>query len=179
MAYVTGLNYKRIKYLIDHNIGLYTAHLPLDTHGDYGNNVQLFKLLGLQNPKPFGYTGHDAVGLRGEITEQPLQDFVSLVEEKLKTTCTVWDFGKKSVRTVAILSGRGASWITEALHARVDVYLTGEVVHDTYHAAKDGGMNVIAAGHHNTETVGLHALSTLLQQKFNIDTEFIPTETGL
>lgn len=40
-------------------------------------------------------------------------------------------------------------------------------------------MNVIFAGHHATETVGLKALSKVIQKKFNVKTVFIDLPTGL
>ncbi|MDD3904454.1 MAG: Nif3-like dinuclear metal center hexameric protein, partial [Sphaerochaeta sp.] len=36
---VTGAHYKRIKTLIDGNLDLYAAHLPLDAHPVVGNNA--------------------------------------------------------------------------------------------------------------------------------------------
>ena len=48
-------NYReRIKFLLDNNICLYAAHLPLDQHPKFGNNAVLSELLGLDNIEPFG-----------------------------------------------------------------------------------------------------------------------------
>ena len=40
-------------------------------------------------------------------------------------------------------------------------------------------MNVIFAGHHATETVGLKALSRVLEKKLKVQTTFIDLPTGL
>jgi len=40
-------------------------------------------------------------------------------------------------------------------------------------------MNVIFAGHHATETVGIKALSKVIEKKFMTETIFIDLPTGL
>ena len=45
---------KRISFLKKHGISLYAAHLPLDLHPEYGNNIRLARLLGLKGLKGFG-----------------------------------------------------------------------------------------------------------------------------
>src|SRR5512143_417353 len=39
------LETRRAEYLKRSNIALYAAHLPLDLHKEYGNNIQLFSML--------------------------------------------------------------------------------------------------------------------------------------
>ena len=38
---VTGSHYQRLKFLMENNMALYAAHLPLDIHPELGNNVSL------------------------------------------------------------------------------------------------------------------------------------------
>ena len=52
---ITNENYNRIRYLIDHNISLYSVHIPLDVHPKYGNNITLSKMIGA---KPVGFYGY-------------------------------------------------------------------------------------------------------------------------
>jgi putative NIF3 family GTP cyclohydrolase 1 type 2 len=105
------------------------------------------------------------------------------IEEKLNrdlnTKCGVLPFGKDKVRTIAVCSGGGGySGFYNALDAGVDLYITGDAV-EIFHTAKDAGVNVIFAGHHATETLGLKALSLTLQKKFGIETVYIDLPTGL
>lgn len=179
LSYVTSINYNRIKFLMEHDLALYVAHLPLDAHADYGNNVGIFRKLGMQRPRQFGYIGSTPIGLIGSVEKQSVESFAQFVEEKLGVKVTVWDFGKKEVERIAVVSGRGASFIGEAIAAGADVLLTGEVVHDSYHSAKDGQLTVIAAGHYATETIGLELLSKVVKEKFNIETIFVSSDTGL
>ena len=39
LKYITDINYNRIRSLIKNDISLYGAHLPLDAHLKFGNNV--------------------------------------------------------------------------------------------------------------------------------------------
>jgi len=58
------------------------------------------------------------------------------------------------------------------------LYITGDTA-EVYYTAKDSRMNVIFAGHHTTETVGLKALSKVLEKKLKVDVLFIDLPTGL
>ena len=42
-----GALYRKLKLLFDHDIAVYSSHLPLDRHPDLGNNVLLAQELGL------------------------------------------------------------------------------------------------------------------------------------
>ncbi|MBN2454065.1 Nif3-like dinuclear metal center hexameric protein [Candidatus Woesearchaeota archaeon] len=180
LKYLTDFNYKRINFLMSSSMALYAAHLPLDKHNDYGNNVQLFRLLKLKNTKPFGEYEGDFIGYSGEFEkEMEVEEVAAILKENLGSECKILKFGREKIRTAAVVSGRAAECLAEAVQKGVDVLITGEVVHESYHTAKDGGINVIAAGHYKTETLGVKALMPLVQQKFNIPTVFIESDTGM
>jgi len=91
----------------------------------------------------------------------------------------VLEFGKELVETVAVCSGGpGIDVFGEAIEAGVDLYIAGEPC-DIYHLAKDAGMNVIFAGHHATETLGVRALAEKLKKEFSLDVKFVDIPTGL
>ena len=54
---VTDTNYRRIAPLVDDDLALYVAHLPLDGHQELGNAAGLARLLDLDNRAPFGARG--------------------------------------------------------------------------------------------------------------------------
>ena len=98
---------------------------------------------------------------------------------QLQACCTVLPFGKDKCNTIAVCSGGGGySGFFEALAKQVDLYLTGDTV-EIYSTAKDAKLNVIFAGHHATEIVGVKALSKLVEQELGIETIFIDIPTGL
>ena len=51
---VTGRRYRRLAALLDHDIPLYAAHIPLDVHPEVGNNAVLAERLGIEVEGWFG-----------------------------------------------------------------------------------------------------------------------------
>jgi len=51
---LTGPAYRRVAGLVQHNIALYSAHLPLDLHPEVGNNAVLARRLGVTVRGGFG-----------------------------------------------------------------------------------------------------------------------------
>ncbi|HET9151543.1 MAG TPA: Nif3-like dinuclear metal center hexameric protein, partial [Gemmatimonadales bacterium] len=45
---ITGRRYRRLRALMDANVALYAAHIPLDVHPEVGNNVVLAERLGVR-----------------------------------------------------------------------------------------------------------------------------------
>lgn len=176
MKNLTGLFYQKVKFLLDHNLALYASHLPLDAHPKYGNNIQIARLLNLQNLWPFGSPKHE-IGVLGK-TDSSLREIKALLKKnKIKTFSL--DFGKEKIKTVAISSGGGASEITMALKKGVDLFITGEPLHYIYHQAKEAQMNLLFGGHYETEVWGVKALGPLLQKTFKVQTQFLDLPTPI
>lgn len=170
----------RIDKLFESRISLYASHLPLDRHRDVGNNAELIKLLGAKVSGEFLMHKGSNIGWTGTFKRAvPLKDIADKLDSELNTECIVLPFGKERIKTIAVCSGGGGyGGFYEALRAGVDLFLTGDAV-EVYYTAKDSGMNVIFAGHHATETVGLKALSLVLGKRFKVETVFIDLPTGL
>lgn len=174
---IKGNIYQNIKFLISNNLALYGVHLPLDLHNKYGNNVELARILNLQNLKAFGYHRRKALGFIGE-TATILNEIKRILQEnKIKTESL--DFGPNEIKKVAIISGGGSKELVQAISAGADLYLTGESLHFAYHLAKENKINVIFGGHYETEVFGVKALMPLLKEKFNVETEFIDVPTPI
>lgn len=179
LKYLTGINYSRVKFLIDNNISLYAAHLPLDKHPKHGNNAELCRILQLKHLHGFGDYNGQVIGFAGE-RDISLKEFVKEIEDKLKTKCNVFDFGKKQIKKIAVVSGNGGSaMVREAVAKNFDCLVTGEAGHSSYVTARDSNINLIAAGHYATETLGVKALMNLIKGKFDVETVFIDAPSGL
>lgn len=177
---ITGIHRRRLGVLLDADLSLYAAHLPLDFHAEVGNNATLARWLSLTDVAPFGrYKGAPA-GIAGRLPRTvSLEQFASQVEAATgEPVARVWPFGPKTVRRVGIVSGGAAFLIDQAAKADVDVYLTGELSHGAYHQAQELGLNVVYGGHYATETAGLKALAEHLALKFGLDTIFLDLPTG-
>ncbi len=162
--------------MMEERITLYGCHIPLDIHPDIGNNAQLCSMLGISVKGKLS-----GIGLYGELEREISMDDLSLLVEKtLGTRCNhVFDFGRDKVKTVAVCSGGAQYGVIEAFSRDIDCYITGEASHSTYLITKDSGMNMIAAGHYATETVGLKALMGKISERFGIECVFLDSPTGL
>jgi len=171
---ITGLNYRRLKFLMDNDIALYACHLPLDAHPRHGNNAQICKAFDLQKLKPFGLYHGIQIGFSGSLPRaMPYTAFKALAHRVFGNTVGTMDFGRRTVRTVAIVSGGAAEEIAEAGQKGIDVYVSGEPKLLAYHLAQEYGINAIFAGHYATEVFGVKALARLLAKRFRVKTEFL------
>ncbi len=171
--------YRRIKFLLDENIALYTAHLPLDMHPEFGNNAQAAKLLGWTVKKDFGNYNGFLIGKEAffEPTRK-LEDLVKDLKDKLKINPIVWDFGSKEVKRLGYVSGGAIDLLPQAIEIKLDTYITGEPQHSYYWMAKEEKINVIFTGHYASETLGVKAIGKHLKNKFNLKIEFLDLPTG-
>ena len=174
---VTGSHYTRLATLIKHDINLYAAHLPLDAHPEIGNNIQIAKALGLEKIEAFSAYKGQTIGYKGILKEPKT---LKEIANRLGYEKTVLlPFGKEKIQMVGIVSGGASRNISDALSDGLDLYITGEVEHESYHVALEGGINVLGGGHYVTEIYGVRALAEHLRERFGLEAVFIANPTGL
>ncbi len=174
LKHITGVNYTRLEFLIRNDMALYASHLPLDAHRTHGNNARICKLLGLRKLKKFGLYNGAHIGFEGELPKAvSYSAFKKRVARLMHAEIRSMDFGKKTVRSVAVISGSAADELVEAGDKKIDVYLSGEPQLAAYSIAQEYGINAVFAGHYATETFGVQALADLLRRKFRMPCEFI------
>ncbi|MBQ4497541.1 MAG: Nif3-like dinuclear metal center hexameric protein [Spirochaetaceae bacterium] len=177
---ITGIHYKRIAKLIKSDIALYACHIPLDANKLCGNNYGLAARLKLNDLEPFGEWRGMMAGVIGN-AEKPLtlEQLIFKAFPDGEKPNTVLSFGKEKVSRIAVVSGCGADNLGEAIEAGADVLITGEVSHQDYHTALENKFNLIAAGHYQTETVGVKLVAEKLAKEQDLETVFIDVPTGL
>lgn len=177
-----GYMKRRVSILLEHGISLYAAHLPLDKHPIVGNNAQILNMLGFRpdESRPFGFYKGIYLSFVGTTdTPKSLTLIEDILVQETDAHCKVLAFGPKVVGTLAVCSGGGGySILDEAAEAGVDAYITGDAT-EFYHQAHDVGLNVIFAGHHATEIVGVRALSRVVSQELAVEAVFVDVPTGL
>jgi dinuclear metal center YbgI/SA1388 family protein len=172
---LTGAHRRRVKAALDAGLNLYVSHLPLDAHPEVGNNAVLAQALSLQNVAPFG-----GIGLSGELPiPMTLQDLADRLQKLTGEICLVHGGGPGEVRRVGLCSGSAAGLIVAAAQAGLDTYITGEPEHKHFHDPFENGVNAVYAGHYETETFGVRALATKLEDTFGLPWQFIHVPTGL
>lgn len=177
---VTGPHYSRIKTLLDADIALYAAHLPLDAHETLGNNAQMAQKLGLTDRSPFGIYKGVPIGWSGTLA-QP-RTLAGVADELFGGTEALLGtlpMGKQENATVAIVSGGAPESAREAAALGIDLFITGDASHVIYHDCMEAGINVMFGGHYNTEVWGVRAVGEHLKQTFGIEQVFIDIPTGL
>lgn len=165
----------RLDALSNAGISLYASHLPLDAHAKYGNNAELFRLLKLKQKKLFAEYHGKHIGFKGLLPKPMLlEDLGELVSEILETDVRILSCGREKVKSIGVCSGGGG------FAARnVDCLITGEFNHSDFHNAVESNVNIIEAGHYNTETLGVKALGRGIEKKFKVKTVFLDAPTEL
>lgn len=165
---------RRTAFLKKHDIALYAVHLPLDLHEEYGNNMQLCRLLDVRNPRRFGRYHGIRIGYAGTFcAPMRLSRLADRLSRGLGAPCRVLRFGKDRISSVGIISGGGGGMLKDAWEARLDCFLVGEIDLAAYNAAREYGLSMLVGGHYATETVGVRALMPLVRDTCGVETVFL------
>lgn len=150
--------------LIQAGIAHFAAHTNLDI-AQGGVNDALAESLGLLNivslpPENLGRVGT----LKTPMT---LEEFARFVQEKLDTKVRICGESDSTISRVAVIGGSGGSEC-DTVHAfGADVLVTGEIKHSQALSARCTGLNIVEAGHYETERVVLMPLIKHLQTMSN------------
>lgn len=177
LRHITGLNYRLVSYLIQHDMALWACHLPLDAHPRYGNNAQLAVSLGLKRRKPFCEYHGQLIGIRGELDKPVAWDrFKKRLARETGSEPRVMDFGPQCVQRIGVVSGGAAAEVAEAAREGLDAYVSGEATLQGFNLAQQLGMNAAFAGHYATERYGVKALLGVVAEQFGVETAFVPLD---
>jgi dinuclear metal center YbgI/SA1388 family protein len=174
----TGKRYELMRCLLDHNLAVYSSHLPLDAHPGLGNNVQLGRALGLKNLRPFFFDHGQHIGFQAR-ARIPRMDLAARLRRALGVEPVVIPGGPAICRRIGVVSGGAGDEIQRAAGEGVDTFITGEGPHWTYTLAEDLGLNVLYGGHYATETFGIKSLAAALSRRFHVPWTFLDYPTGL
>lgn len=165
---IDGIVRGRLKLLLSHDINLCGFHLPLDAHPEVGNNISLCRLFGIRRTVPVD------IGFAGDLAKPCDRDaWVRIVEKKLGTRCFVVPGGPRRVRRVCVISGGSSSWYPHAVLAGADTFLCGDIGEWVVRAVEELGLNLVSAGHYNTEKLGVQNLGRRIARRFRVPVEFV------
>ena len=174
----TGRNYTLLRLLLENNLAVYSAHLPLDFHPRLGNNALLCAALGLKKPRLFLSMGGQDYGLQSR-TSMSRAILAARLERVTGEKPLVIPGGPEACRRIGVITGGAGEFLQKAAGAGVDTFITGEGPHWTYALAEELGVNVLYGGHYATETFGVKALAAHLAKKFKLPWKFLDYPTGL
>ncbi|MEX0963603.1 MAG: Nif3-like dinuclear metal center hexameric protein [Pseudohongiellaceae bacterium] len=171
---ISGIKKARIQSLLKHDINLFAYHLPLDVHKEFGNNVQLANVLGIEIEGELGKLNNHPIGLTGTPNQElDFNSLQALIADKLGRKPLAIAGKPASIKSIAWCTGAAQNYIELAVAAGVDAYITGEVSEPTVHIARESGIHFFSAGHHATERYGVQAVGGYLAEKFGLDHQFI------
>jgi dinuclear metal center YbgI/SA1388 family protein len=174
----TGPNYALLRLLLDHDLAVYSSHLPLDAHPKLGNNIQLCAALGLKNLRPFFFTKEQFLGLQ-LTTKLSRAALAQRLRHAVGGPVKLLPGGPEVCRRIGVVTGGAGAELKLAAQEGVDTFITGEGPHWTHGLAEELGINVLYGGHYATETFGVKALATELSRRFKVPWTFLDDPSGL
>ena len=160
-----------IQLLCAKGISAINAHTNLDCAPE-GVNHRLAQTLGLSDIQVISPSGTDGQGrpwglLRmGSLPAQPLEAFLSTVKERLGCQGLRYTDSGKPVSKVAVGGGACGSELMEAVHAGCDTFVTADIKYNQFFDAQAMGINLIDAGHFQTENPIVSLLAEKLSAAF-------------
>ena len=172
-------------------VAIYSSHLPLDAHPEIGNSTGLLRFLGLDRAKrkPFGLAMGREIGWKVEGGRWKRGYLV----QKCKNLKLAWPrrsaalqstrllvvaAGPRICRKIGIVTG-GFGDLDQVVKAGLDTLITGEADYPTEVKARELGINLILAGHRETETFGVECLARRMKNLLKAESEKRKNEDGL
>lgn len=152
------------------NISIYSAHTNLDSAFE-GVSYEMAHCLNLRNIRPLcpreegAKEGLGVVGLTA--SPVPRLEFLRNVKETFNVSDLRYSAQSPHlvVRTVALCGGSGASFIKDAINAKADIYISGDI---KYHDFTTYSSEIILAdiGHYESELCSRGILSRIIREAF-------------
>lgn len=170
---------QKLDRLKDNGVSLYGAHSALDGASGFGNPDLLAAALGvIVDARFLPYHG----GMAGVVGRHD-RSFAQLTErlrDVLGEPVEAWE-NAPTCKRIAIATG-GAGYTTMLEEARMlgaDTYVTGEGSMYTKLYARERGINLIFGSHWATETLGVKALASQLEERFGLSWVFIAEQDDI
>jgi dinuclear metal center YbgI/SA1388 family protein len=178
MQPVTGAFYRKLKIALDAGLAIYSSHLPLDVHPNFGNNRLLCNAIGLEDPIPFFEHKGQLMGLRST-WKASLQTLVEALETAVSGPVHVCTAGPSENLRVGVITGGAGGEVMKAFACGIDTFVTGEGPHWSYTLAEELNINVLYGGHYATETLGVREIALAVAKRFDLPWKFINHPSGL
>ena len=162
---------RNLLYLMENGIAAMNLHTNLDQCPGGVNDV-LAEALGLQNVSILNPVGTDAQGRpyglirMGETDAQDVSQFAAFVKNALSCPGVRFADAGRKVCKVAVGGGSCGSEIADVLQAGCDTLVTADLKYNHFEEAKYRGLNLIDAGHFETENPVCAVLERILKEAF-------------
>ncbi len=175
---VTGAFRRKLRCAMNADMAIFSSHLPLDVHPQWGNNALLANHLCLKQSSPFLDFKGLAVGLQGGWTGTA-EELKKQLEQAVGGEVHLCAAGPTEIKRIGLVTGGAGSEVAQAAQAGVDAFITGEGPHWSYGLAEELGIHLLFGGHYATETFGVKALGAVLEKEFALSWSFVDHSSGL
>ena len=170
---------QKLDRLKDNGISLYGAHSALDGASGYGNADLLAASLGVIVQERFLPYHGGMAGIVGR-HDRTFAQLAERMRDVLGVQIEAWENAPACKRVAIATGGAGnTSMLEEARQHGGDTYVTGEGSMYTKLYARERGINLIFGTHWATETLGVKALASQLEERFKLPWIFIPEQDDI
>ena len=139
---------RKVIKLIKNDVSVISLHTRADKV-EGGVNDILADILGMKDAEPFGEGGLGRIGTLKE--ELNMEDFSYLLKGLLDCDGVKVADALIPVQRVAVVGGDGKSFVSDALKAGADTFVSGRIGYNVMAEAGEMGINLLEAGHFFTE----------------------------
>jgi dinuclear metal center YbgI/SA1388 family protein len=139
---------RKVIKLIKNDVSVISLHTRADKV-EGGVNDTLADVLGIKNAEPFGEGDLGRIGSLDE--EYTMEDFAYMLRTTLGAEGIMVADAYIPIQRVAVVGGDGKSYVSAALAAGADTYISGNIGYNVMAEAAEMGINLIEAGHFFTE----------------------------
>jgi dinuclear metal center YbgI/SA1388 family protein len=170
---------QKLDRLKDNGISLYGAHSALDAASGFGNPDLLAAALGVIVQERFLPYHGGMAGIVGR-HDRTFAQLAERMRDALGVPIEAWE-NVPTCKRVAIITGGGhlTAWVEDARLHGADTYITGDVTMFTKLYCRERGVNLIAGTHWATETLGVKALASQLEERFGLPWVFIAEQDDI
>lgn len=152
---------------LKHDLAIYSCHTNLDSVPK-GVSGKMCEKLGLTDCSLLAASEKESVGL-GMVGSLPQAltelEFCQLVKQVFGTACLrTSPFNGRLIQRVALCGGSGAEFISQAISAGADAYLTADVKYHSF-ASVEQALLLVDAGHYETEQFTKELFLEILSEK--------------
>jgi dinuclear metal center YbgI/SA1388 family protein len=157
-------NGRRVVTLLENQIACLCLHTNLDAVPG-GVNDLLAERCGLENTVPL--CSETMLGRIGTVSgDMSAREYAVRIAQSLHCGQLRYCDGGRPVKRVAVGSGNSAKQYETVLRAGCDTFVTGDITHHLWQEAKESGVTLIDAGHHETEVIVCDFLSARTKAAF-------------
>lgn len=153
--------------LISSEISVISAHTNFDI-AEGGINDILAAALEL---KDISFCEGDILRFGELAVSMTASEFASYVKEKLHIEHLRYSNSREMIKKIAVCGGAGSDFLADAMK-QADAFVTGDASYHTLLDAGEADFCLVAAGHYETENIGVKALFKQLSNIFP-DVEFL------